>query len=103
MLRVPLSRLASAAHGLEDAGLELDRLAGPDGDLAARGGRGDLGDAASVVAAALAAATDAASRVSAEAHVLGTAVHLTGEDVGITDAEAVVAQFQTARPEGGGG
>lgn len=100
MLRVPLSRLAAVAHGLEDAGLELDRLAGPDGDLEALG---DLGDAASVVAAALAAATDAASRVSAETHVLGTAVRLTGEDVGRTDAEAVVARFEVEQPEAGSG
>lgn len=96
---MPLGRLALVAQGLEDAGTRLDASAGPAarGRADGPGGPGDLGDlgaAGVVVATALAAATDAAARIVAETHVLGTAVRLTGEDYSRTDAEAVVAQFE---------
>lgn len=95
-LHVDLERLARTRARLEDASEALDRLG-----HRAPAGR-DLGEAAALVAAALALGTEAAARIGAEARVLATAVALFGEDMSRTDAVAVTDLFRLGATDGAG-
>lgn len=81
-VRVPLERLDATAASLHDVAAALEELAGTGPAC------GDLGDAAAVVATALAAVTDGLTRVAAEAQVLGESVRLAGGDLAQADATA---------------
>lgn len=89
-LHVELDRLGRTQRALDDAAEALDRLGHrlPP--------RGDLGEAAALVLAGLAVASEGAARLATEARVLGIAVGLSHDDMSYTDAVAVGERFRVA-------